>query len=174
MTIQRIISLFITVQLILFSPSLQASTQAGECTVVEVNPDNGTLVLNVNFMEYFSGPGEYFPSFTWRSSQKEATPFSDRTMWVIDGRYVHWKAGAAALAKGSHIYHYGSRKTTEFIHIYSHKPIITGALQFVNNDSVEVLRMMLRRYDTDAAVYQRFRSAIESDAQYFKDGEKSK
>ena len=64
MTIQRIISLFITVQLILFSPSLQASTQAGECTVVEVNPDNGTLVLNVNFMEYFSGPGEYFPSFT--------------------------------------------------------------------------------------------------------------
>jgi hypothetical protein len=155
------------------SPALLASTQAGSCTVVKIDPEKKALVLSIDFMEYFSGPGEFMPGMTWTSQRNAGTPFSDRTMWVIDGRTVRWDIGAAALEPGSTIYHYGSRKTTEFIHIYQHEPVVIGALQWTREGELELFRLMLRRFDTDAAVYQRFRRTIADDAVFLDQGQPS-
>ena len=149
--------------------SLPGSTQAGELVIVKVDPEKKQLETSISFMEYFSAPGEFYPGMPWISKQKEG-PFAKRTMWMIDGRPVAWDVGAAALKPGSRIYHYGSRHTTEFINIYSHEPVTIGALQWERDEEIELYRLMLRRYDTDAAVYQRFRRTIAEDAIFMDNG----
>lgn len=156
----------------LWPPALVASTQAGELIVIEVDPESGTLICAIAFMEYFSAPGEFMPGMRWVSRQK-GSPFADRTMWMIDGRPVHWQVGAAALEPGDHIYHYGSRHTTEFINLNSHERVTVGELQGMTDGKLNLMRLMVRRYDTDAAVYQRYHIDVADDARYLFEGEPS-
>lgn len=143
---------------------LHGSTQAGELEIVQVDPDSGTLVARILFMEYFSAPGEFQPGMVWRNPDQ---PFSERTLWMIDGRPVRWQVGAAALEPGDRVYNYTSRSTPEFIDQYSHAPVWVGRVQrMVDRDTVEILRLAIRRYDTDAAVYIRSRHSIDADALY--------
>ena len=62
---QLITTLLITVLILPFHV-LPASTQAGELVVVKVDPQSGEMIASIEFMEYFSAPGEFQPGMHWK------------------------------------------------------------------------------------------------------------
>ncbi|GEM_PF-6948440 len=152
---------------------LFASTGAGE--LVLTGKDGHHYTARILFNEYFSGPREFMPGQTYHSSHADHPgPFKKGfTVTYMDGRMVKHDVMGAALLPGRRAYVYESRGQIEFFHLYTYELPIQGHLLKAENDTVELRRFMVRRYDTGTPVFQRFQAGIEPDALYYLDGEPS-